>query len=50
MEARKSKQRGRRIVLPCAINGEYSTRYLCQVHACKASRSAHYAVALQTHT
>ena len=41
---------GALLVLCCVINSEYSTRYLRQVHACKASRSAHYAVALQTHT
>ena len=28
----------------------YSTCYPRQVHACEASRSAHYAVASQTHT
>ena len=28
----------------------YSTRSTRQVHACEASRSAHYAVASQTHT
>ena len=38
------------LVQRCVINSGYSTRYLRQVHACKASRSAHYAVALQTHT
>lgn len=35
---------------PCANTNEFSTRYLDQEHACKASRSTHYAVALQTHS
>lgn len=38
------------LVQHCVNNGEHSTRYLRQEHACKASRRTHYAVALQTHT
>ena len=38
------------LVQPCADTSGFSTRYLRQEHACKASRSAHYAVALQTHS
>ena len=39
------------ILVPPGVNTPlYSTRYPRQVHACEASRSAHYAVTSQTHT
>ncbi len=37
------------LVLPCGNSSELSTRCLRPLHACKARRRHHYAVALQTH-